>query len=236
MPPTSNEKENYYCIMEIMNVAVCEGLREIFKQEWDKNYGTTKGIWDDTPKSGNELYNMESTRWHAKDYLNFYQSGKRSEWDCSALFDAILYSNAIKKHLNPLVCNKVHELRKLRNELTHTNGPKHEISDVEFENAYKKVQSTFKVLRLSTADVEKVIKSFEAKFITTFRKMTYLCLALFIAGLLSSYWFTHPMTTKSVFRFRVLPTGPLHLVANQSQTVNAILEELHIYPSDITVR
>ncbi|CAB3985933.1 Hypothetical predicted protein [Paramuricea clavata] len=230
MPPTGNEKENYNCILEIMNVAVCEGLREIFKQEWDKNYGATKGVWDDTRKSGNELYNMESTRRHAKPYLNFFQSGKRSEWDCSALFDAILYSNAIKKHLSPHVSNKVDELRKLRNELTHTIGSQHKISDVKFENAYKKVQNCFKVLKLSAADVEKILKSFKAKYVTSFRKMMYLCLTVFIAGLLSSasyYWFTHPMATKSVFRFRVLPTRPIHLVANRSQTVNAILEELH---------
>ncbi|CAB4039012.1 Nephrocystin-3, partial, partial [Paramuricea clavata] len=224
-----NEKEKYNCILEIMNVAVCEGLREIFKQEWDKNYGATKGVWDDTRKSGNELYNMESTRRHAKPYLIFFQSGKRSEWDCSALFDAILYSNAIKKHLSPHVSNKVDELRKLRNELTHTIGSQHKISVVEFENAYKKVQNCFKVLKLSAADVEKILKSFKAKYVTSFRKMIYLCL-VFIAGLLSSasyYWFTHPMATKSVFRFRVLPTRPIHLVANRSQTVNAILEELH---------
>jgi tetratricopeptide (TPR) repeat protein/predicted PolB exonuclease-like 3'-5' exonuclease len=224
MPPTGNEKENYNCILEMMNVAVCEGLREIFKQEWDKNYGTTKGVWDDTRKSGNELYNMESARRHAKPYLNFYRSGKRSEWDCSALFDAILYSNAIKKHLSPHVSNKVDELRELRNELTHTFGSQHKISDVEFENAYKKVQNCFKVLKLSTADVEKIIKSYKAKFITCFPRMTYLCLTIFIVGLLSSYWL---MTTKSDFRFQVLPTRPIHLVANRSQTVNSILEELH---------
>ena len=48
-----SEKKNYNCIMEIMNVAVCQDLREIFKQEWDKHYGGTKGMWDDTCKSGN---------------------------------------------------------------------------------------------------------------------------------------------------------------------------------------
>ena len=119
MPPTNSKEENYNCMLKIMNVGVSEGLREIFKKKWDKHYGTTKGVRDDTIKSGNELYNMESTRRHAKPYLNFYQSGKRSKWDCTALFDAILYSNAIKKHLNPHVTNKVDELRKLRNELTH---------------------------------------------------------------------------------------------------------------------
>ena len=111
-------------MMEIMNVAVCEGLREIFKQEWDKHYGATKGVWDDTCKSGNELYNMEKSRRHAKPYLNLYQSGERSEWDSSALSDAILYSNALRAHLAPCVSSKVDELRKLRNNLTHVTDHK----------------------------------------------------------------------------------------------------------------
>ncbi len=211
-----------------MNVAVCEGLGEIFKQEWDKNYGATKGKWDDTCKSGNELYNMERTRRHAKPYLNSYQTGKRSDWDCSALFDAILYSNTIKKHLSPHVSNKVDELRELRNKLTHTIGRQHKISDIEFENAYKKVQRCFKALRLSTARVDRITNSFKEKLITSFRKMTYFCLIVFLAGLLCSafyYWFTDP--PKSFYHFRVLPTRPVHLVAKRSQTVNAILGELH---------
>ena len=212
-----------------MNVAVCEGLGEIFKQEWDKNYGATKGMWDDTCKSGNELYNMERTRRHAKPYLNSYQTGKRSEWDCSALFDAILYSNAIKKHLSPHVSNKVDELRELRNKLTHTFGPQHKISDIEFENAYRKVQNCFKVLKLPTASVEQIKNSFRGKFITSSRKMTCISfMLLFIGGLLSSayfYWVAN--SSKSLFHFRVFPTRPVHLVAKRSQTVNAILGELH---------
>ena len=214
-----------------MNVAVCEGLREIFKKEWDKHYGTTKGVWDDTIKSGNELYNMEGTRRHAKPYLNFYQCGKRSKWDCTALFDAILYSNAIKKRLNPHVTNKVDELRKLRNELTHTFGPQHKISDTEFENAYKKVQKCFKALKLSTANVEKITHSFKRKFVTSPQKLACICFIVFVAGLFSCvlyYSFSNPITGKvTLFHFRVLPTRPVHLVANRSRTVNAILEELH---------
>ena len=212
-----------------MNVAVCEGLGEIFKQEWDKQYGTTKGVWDDTTKSGNELYNMESPRRHAKPYLTSYQSGKRSEWDCSALFDAILYSNAIKRHLNPHMTNKVDELRKLRNELIHTLGPQHKISDVEFEKAYKRVQKCFKALKLSTASVEKITNSFKRKFVTSLQNLACICFIVFIAGLLSCvlyYWLSNPVTVKSLFRFRVLPARPVHLVANRSRTVNAILQEL----------
>ena len=170
MPPTRSEEENYNCILKIMNVAVCEGLGEIFKQEWDKQYSTTKGVWDDTAKSGNELYNMERTRRHANPYLNLYQAGKRSEWDCSALFYAILYSNAIKKHLNPHQSNKVNELREIRNKLTHKMGRQHEISDIEFDKNYKKVQNCLKALKLSTASVDKIAHSFKGRLVTSLEK------------------------------------------------------------------
>ena len=221
-----SEKKNYNCMMEIMNVAVCEGLREIFKQEWDKHYGATKGVWDDTYKSGNELYNMEKSRRHAKPYINLYQSGQRNDWDISALSDAILYSNAIKMHLSPHVLNKVDELRELRNKLIHVDGSRHQISDAEFDNAFKKIQNCFKVLKLTTQDVERISKSWERNVSISLGTMTYICLAL-IVGLLSCYWYSDSMTNKGLKSFRILPVRPIHLVANRSRTVNAILEELH---------
>lgn len=216
-------------MMEIMNVAVCEGLRETFKQEWDKHYGATKGVWDDTCKSGNELYNMEKSRRHAKPYLNLYQSGERSEWDSSALSDAILYSNALRAHLAPYVSNKVDELRKLRNNLTHVHGPQNKIANTDFDKAYKKIQNCFKVLKLSTKSSEKILNSWKRKILVNVKNMTYICLTIFLAGLLSSasyYWYTNSSTVKSLTPFRSLPVQPIHLVANRSRTVNAILEEL----------
>ena len=217
--------------MEVMNVAVCEGLREIFKQEWDKLYGATKGVWDDTFKSGNELYKMEKSRRHAKQYLNSYQSGKRSKWDSSALSDAILYSNALgAMRLAPHVFDKVNELRKLRNDLTHVHGPQHKISNTEFDKAYNKIQNCFKVLKLSTRSVEIILDSWKRKISINFGKMTYICLTIFVTGLLSSasyYWYTNSMTAKALTPFRILPVRPIHLVANRSRTVNAILEELY---------
>ena len=89
-----------------MNVAVCDGLREIFKQEWDKHHGATKGVWNDTSKSSIDFYNMERRRHHAKPHLTAYQSGRRGEWDISALSDAILYSNQfcilIRRYCEPV--------------------------------------------------------------------------------------------------------------------------------------
>ena len=43
----------------------------------------------------------------------------------------------------------------------------------------------------------------------------------------SCYWYSDSMTNKGLKSFRILPVRPIHLVANRSRTVNAILEELH---------
>ena len=214
-----------------MNVAVCEGLRDIFKQEWDKHYGATKGIWDDTCKSGNELHNMEKSRLkgsaYGKEYLSLYQSGERCEWDISALCDAILYSKAIKKHLSPHVSNKVHELKALRNKLIHRGGSRHEISDTEFDNASKKILNCFKVLKLSNTKVKKIINSSQQEISINFWKVI-ICLAIVIVGFGAFYYlYANSMADKSFMPFRILPVRPVHLVENRSRTVNAILEELH---------
>ncbi|CAB4037355.1 Hypothetical predicted protein, partial [Paramuricea clavata] len=208
---TRRERRNYNCIMEIMNVAVCEGLREIFKQEWNKHYGISKGLWDDTPLTGNELYNMERPRSAAKSYLHLFKSGKRSDWDCSALTDAILYSKALKMHLAPHVSNKVDELRDLRNKLIHYFGSQHKMSDVAFDNAYKKVVNCFNVLLLSTADIQRIKNSWRGNHVT---RLWGMC-ALYI------------LATQNKALFKVLPRKPVHLVANRNTAVKTILEELH---------
>ncbi|CAB4044552.1 Hypothetical predicted protein, partial [Paramuricea clavata] len=213
-----NEKENYNCIMEIINTAVCNGLREIFKQEWDKQYGTTKGLWDDTSISGNQLYNMEKARPGVKkQYLNSYQSGKRSEWDCS---------NALSKHFARHVANAVKELRDLRNNIIHDFGSQHGISEAAFDNACKKVENCLTVLNPSTlADLERIRNSFKGNYVIDLTKIIYIGWWAILIGV-SFYWFTDAIHAKSLFR--VLPTRPVHLVANRSRTVNAILEDLQI--------
>ena len=140
------------------------------------------------------------------------------------------YSNAIKMHLSPHVLNKVDELRELRNKLIHVDGSRHQISDAEFNNAFNKIQNCFKVLKLTTQDVERISKSWKRNFSISLGTMTsYICLAL-IVGLLSGvlyYQYSDSMTNKALKSFRILPVRPIHLVANRSRTVNAILEELH---------
>ena len=231
MPARGNEGKNYNCFMEIMNVAVCEGLREIFKREWGKKYGATKGEWDDTCLSGDEFYKMEKTRPRAKPYLYVYITGERSEWDISALSDAILYSNALKGYVPPHASNKVDELRDLRNKLYHKFASKHKIPDAAFDNAFKKVKNCFNVLKLPTTDVERIKNSLRRDNTPCTKYMTYFVAVMIISSIFIvfvAYWLSFPKLLETKSNFRVLPTKPVHLVANRSLTVDAILQELKI--------
>ena len=212
--------------MQIMNDPVLEGLREIFKQEWDNQYGTTKGVWDDTCISGQELYNMEKTKHAAKDYLHLFKAGRRSDWDVSALSYAILYSNALKTHVPLHVSNNVNILRDLRNKLMHTFASKHRMPDAAFKNAYQKIKNCLIALLLSTAGVERVRNSRKRRPLSYFWYLAGICLTIFMVGsVLSYYWPQESGGNK--LTFRVLPPRPSHLIVNRSRTVNAILGELH---------
>ena len=45
----SAEQLNFFRLCHIVFDIVPEGLRKIFKQEWDALYTTAHGQWDDTP-------------------------------------------------------------------------------------------------------------------------------------------------------------------------------------------
>lgn len=217
--------------MEIVNVAVCEGLRQIFKQEWDKHYGVSKGFWDDTPLTGNELFKLEKTRPAAKPYLQLFKFGKRSDWDSSALSDAILYSNALRGHLAAHVFNEVDALRDLRNMLIHSFGSQNKMSDVAFENAYKKVETCFNVLSLCTAEVQRIKNIWKGNRVAGLLEGKYTFLTVFGIGVSCSALFI--LFTRQTGLLKVLPNKLAHLISNRS-TVDTILEELHdlsIYPS-----
>ncbi|KAJ7383721.1 hypothetical protein OS493_026251 [Desmophyllum pertusum] len=48
----TKEQLNYYRICYVTTDILAEGLRSIFKQEWDNRYKTTLGEWKDEPKNG----------------------------------------------------------------------------------------------------------------------------------------------------------------------------------------
>ena len=152
----SEEQLNYFRICYVTTGILTEGLREIFKQEWDTRYKATLREWKDDPKNGLDFWNGESLRnqkKHAR-LLKTMTKGNRAEWDCTMLFYAILFSDCIHS-LSTVVKSNVDNLRLFRNE-EFAHIARGHLSDVEFQNAISKVENAFLALGLSTVEIQDV--------------------------------------------------------------------------------
>ena len=153
----SEEQLNYFRICYVTTDILTEGLREIFKQEWDSRYKATLGEWKDDPKNGLDFWNGESRR-NQKKYarlLTIMTKGNTAEWDCTMLLYAILFSDCIGHNLNPVVWLNVDKLRLFRNE-EFAHIARGHLSDVEFQNAISKVENAFLALGLSTVKIQEL--------------------------------------------------------------------------------
>ena len=149
-----------------MTDIISKGLRTVFQQEWNNRYQATLGAWDNTATSGQMLFNMENKRPSARNYLDKYKKGNINEWDCTVLFDAILFSNSIgKARLNLSFRNEVDNLRKLRNEILHI--PKGQLPEHEYEDASEKARKSFLALGLPTKEIDDM--KMERKRVTSFQ-------------------------------------------------------------------
>ncbi len=157
LPWENEEEQNYICLEKIVNDVVSKGLRKIFKQEWNYRYQSTFGAWDDSNASGQQLFHKEKTR--SRPNKNVYQAnfqhGDTNQWDCSVLFDAILYSNSISKaSLNPLIQSGVNNLREIRNEIKHIKEGK--LSNSDFQSLTTRVENSFVSLGLPVNEVNRI--------------------------------------------------------------------------------
>ena len=153
----SKEQLNYYRICYVTTDILTEGLRSLFKQEWDNRYKATLGEWKDDPKSGMDFYNSESPRNQRRNahLLVTIQNGDRAKWDCTMLFYAILYSDCIGSGLSPTVKTNLDDLRKFRNE-EFAHMPLGSLADADFQNTISKVHGAFQALGLSTSRIDDV--------------------------------------------------------------------------------
>ena len=153
----SDEQLNYFRICCVTTDVLAEGLRTIFKQEWDNRYKATLGEWKDEPRNGLDFYNGESPRNQRKNakLLAIMINGNRAEWDCTMLFYAILYSDCIGNSLNAVVKSNIDDLRKFRNE-QFAHIPRGHLSDPEFHNAVTRVDVAFQALGLSTLQTQEI--------------------------------------------------------------------------------
>ena len=110
----TNEELNYYRICYLTTDIITEGLRTIFKQEWNSRHKATLGEWKDELKNGQDFKNSESPckQREKAHLLATMVNGNRAEWDCTMLFYAILFSDCIGNGLNPTIKSKVDDLRK----------------------------------------------------------------------------------------------------------------------------
>ena len=72
VPWESEDSRNFICIQTIVTDVISEGLRKIFKREWNTRYQGRFGPWDDTSVSGRHLFNFENSR--ARPNRNMLQS------------------------------------------------------------------------------------------------------------------------------------------------------------------
>ncbi len=157
LPWENEEEQNYICLEKIVNDVVSKGLRKVFKQEWNYRYQATLGAWDDTNVSGQQLFHLEKTR--SRPNKNVYQAkfqhGDTNQWDCSVLFDAILYSNSISKaSLNPIIQSEVNNLREIRNKIKHIEEGK--LSNSDFQSLTTRVENAFVSLRLPVNEINRI--------------------------------------------------------------------------------
>ena len=151
------EQLNYFRACYIAFNLVPQGLRKVFKREWDFLYKTTPfGEWKDISQNGRDFYNKESRKSHTKNarLLATIQRGNTAEWDCSCLFFAILYSDCIGSTLSPAVRKEVDDLRQVRNDIAHLNEV--ELTDAKFHNYVARVLAAFNSLKLPINDVDDI--------------------------------------------------------------------------------
>ncbi|XP_044175406.1 uncharacterized protein LOC122958552 [Acropora millepora] len=151
----TEEQLNFFRVCFITTEELTDGLRTIFKQEWDNRYATTLGEWKDEAKNGQDFKNGESPgkQKRNQELLATMINGNRAEWDCTILFYAILFSDCIGRGLNSVVRSNVHDLREFRNEV-FAHVPQGQISKPKFQSAIAKVQGVFQALGLSTVKIQ----------------------------------------------------------------------------------
>ena len=169
LPWHSHEERNFICMKKIVSGIVSDGLRTIFKQEWDRRYQATLGAWNNIAINGMAMYNMEKGRRRGKENLPKFSNGNINEWDCTVLFDAILYSECIGKDkkviLNPTIATEVDNLRQMRNKISHL--PQDQLYEHEFENYSEAVRNSFLALGLPTKRLDDI--KTERKLVASFK-------------------------------------------------------------------
>ena len=224
----TKEQLNYYRICYVTTDILAEGLRLIFMQEWDNRYKATLGEWKDEPRNGMDFFNGESPRNQKRNahLLATMVNGNRSEWDCTNLFYAILFSDCIGHGLNATIKKNVDDLRKFRNE-EFAHMPRGHLTDPEFQYAISKVYVAFQALGLSTAQIQdiKTQTSFPTEELRDVLKKVD-DLKQELQQEQQQRQVLEDQLHKEISSFCILPPKPSHNVAGRDGEVAALTKQL----------
>ena len=217
----SEEQLNYYRICCITTDELTDGLRTIFKQEWDSRFATTLGEWKDEAKNGQDFKNGESPRNQARnqELLATMINGNRAEWDCTMLFYAILFSDCIGRGLNAVLRSNVDDLRKFRNQ-DFAHLPRGQISQPKFQSVIAKVEGTFQALGLSTVKIQEIRN--QANFPTS--RLNKVLKE--VDKLKQENKVLEDQLQSETAPFCILPPKPSHYIAARNDEVAKITQEL----------
>ena len=229
-PEYTKEQLNYYRICYVTTDILTEGLRSVFKQEWDNRYKATLGEWKDDPKSGMDFYNSESPRNQKRNahLLVTMTNGVRGQWDCTMLFYAILYSDCIGGGLSKTVKTSVDVLRKFRNE-EFAHMPRGFLTDADFQTAISQVRGAFQSLGLSSStkqiDDVKNQTSFPTEELRLIMKKVD-DLEEELRQEKQQRKVLEDQLEKEISPFCVLPPKPSHQVTERNREANEITKQL----------
>ena len=207
------EELNYFRVCYITTHVIREGLKELFKREWDRHHSPGFGLWQDTARNGQDFFRMESKKSRSKNarLLSIIQNGNTEEWDCTCFFFAILHSDTLRSVISPTIAKDVDDLRMFRNEV-FAHRSKACFPEAEFQRCVSKVSNAFASLHLITAELQRIInqRSFPTGELQKLQEQV-MVLEEEVQGKPKS--------------FRILPQEPSHAVVERKVEVENILQK-----------
>ena len=184
-----DEDLNFFKFASLVLNEFPKALRQTFKTMWDNTYGHRPGfqLWDDSVAVRSLFAATEGGRTKVPVHRSY------QEWDCTALFQATIYSRAfavhhvtlngvyvkprglLHGHFHPSVVSTtgnnaetwalaIDQLRLLRKSVCHSPGS--EMTKVTFDQYVQHAKDAFEALGVSTAPIDAVGSLSESDFPT----------------------------------------------------------------------
>lgn len=217
----SLEQLNFFRLCHVTTTIITEGLREVFKREWNALYGISHGNWNDNAKNGIDFYSLSSAKEKKMKEMLIIRNGNTLEWDCTCLSFAI--NCLVKKGLDPKVKKAANDLRTFRNEhFAHVFHDK--VPETRFQALIQDVIEAFKDLTLDYSVIEdiKSQSSFSTAELQDIREQLK----------------KERQRNEEPQTFCDLPPKPSHESIQRQNEVNSIIQAMEqlqsLYPNEVT--